>query len=298
MGNNQKPIKAALYESAYDQHLLAHHFRPGAVVITTNLGGRGSDYKVDLESSPRGLHCIIAFNTDEERILQQAKGRAGRAGQPGSYQIIALEKLKQKQDPRQIVANLKAVVENDLWFGVYRVFNIAINAVKVEVKQSTSSSYVSPADRRKEAEEKASNTAKTKTIIDNKTGDRIAVLTPEQMKELRNRFLWWCSSGETRTRLEGSKAVCMSMKSGGTNMQMTRAADNNIMLKSGGVKSPRHNFYADIFRDFKRYVKQGGGINERLWADDTDKVVAEKLDELLTPHLRKLQRLNGKFVSS
>ena len=44
-------VSAALYQSAHDEHLLGRRFVPGDVVIATNLGGRGSDYKVRSDSS-------------------------------------------------------------------------------------------------------------------------------------------------------------------------------------------------------------------------------------------------------
>lgn len=167
------------------------------------IAGRGSDYKVDLTKAPRGLHAIIAFDSDETRIVEQARGRdpseardvgpcglrtdalrggmsvtvrrwlfiavclysqaigrTGRAGAPGSFQLIAHETLKQRQEPADVIRQLHQVtrlvtrrcafacraakrlrtfpartrgvqvVLNDAWFGIYQVLS---QVVSVEV---------------------------------------------------------------------------------------------------------------------------------------------------------------------
>lgn len=64
---------------------------PKAITIATNTGGRGIDIKLSPESIELGgLHVLITFYPDSERVEYQARGRAGRQGEPGSSEIIAI----------------------------------------------------------------------------------------------------------------------------------------------------------------------------------------------------------------
>lgn len=62
---------------------------PGKVTIATNAAGRGTDIILDLESEQNGgLHVLLTFYPCSEREEQQAIGRSGRQGQPGTSQMI------------------------------------------------------------------------------------------------------------------------------------------------------------------------------------------------------------------
>ena len=115
-----KGLRPSIYESSTDKHILEEKLGPGRIIITTNLGGRGSDYQYDSVLSPQGLHVIIGFDSDEERILAQARGRAARAGNPGSWQKISFgPKLNQKPNLIYIKNNVRNTIGEDAIFEIY-----------------------------------------------------------------------------------------------------------------------------------------------------------------------------------
>jgi preprotein translocase subunit SecA len=116
-----KSLNPSIYEASSDKHILEEKLGPYRIIITTNLGGRGSDYQYDEIKSPKGLHVIIGFDSDEERILAQAKGRAGRAGNPGSWKKISFGPiLRQKPDLNDIKQNVINTIGEDIIFEIYR----------------------------------------------------------------------------------------------------------------------------------------------------------------------------------
>ena len=115
-----RKLRPSIYEASTDKHILEEKLGPGQIIITTNLGGRGSDYQYDSVRAPHGLHVIIGFDSDEERILAQARGRAGRAGNPGSWQKISFgPKLKQKPKLDVIKNNVRQTIGEDAIFEIY-----------------------------------------------------------------------------------------------------------------------------------------------------------------------------------
>lgn len=70
-----------------EAELVAKAGEPGAVMVATNMAGRGTD----IELAPRvldggGLHVIIAGRNNSRRVDRQLIGRAARQGDPGSWQ--------------------------------------------------------------------------------------------------------------------------------------------------------------------------------------------------------------------
>ena len=63
--------------------------KPGDVVITTNLGARGTDFSTDeVVNKNGGLFVLVTFIPLNDRVEKQAFGRTGRRGAAGSCQII------------------------------------------------------------------------------------------------------------------------------------------------------------------------------------------------------------------
>ena len=63
--------------------------QPGRVTVATNLAGRGTD--IQLHPAVRdggGLHIVLTEYHESRRIDRQLFGRAGRQGDPGSYELI------------------------------------------------------------------------------------------------------------------------------------------------------------------------------------------------------------------
>lgn len=61
----------------------------GAVTIATSAGGRGMDIILSKDSILKGgLHVVVPEKMPNKRALEQAIGRAGRQGQPGSALIL------------------------------------------------------------------------------------------------------------------------------------------------------------------------------------------------------------------
>lgn len=63
---------------------------PGRITVATNMAGRGTDIHLSPEVAARGgLHVILTEFHESGRIDRQLIGRAGRQGDPGSFETIA-----------------------------------------------------------------------------------------------------------------------------------------------------------------------------------------------------------------
>jgi len=73
-----------------DQSLfLNRQIEPRTIILSTNLCGRGTDIKITKECEKNGgLHIILTFNAESERVENQALGRAARKGEKGSGKIM------------------------------------------------------------------------------------------------------------------------------------------------------------------------------------------------------------------
>lgn len=76
-------------QSKKEEEILAIAGYPGRVTIATNTAGRGTDIKLEEDSNDNGgLHVLITFFSESDRVERQARGRAGRQGQKGSTEVI------------------------------------------------------------------------------------------------------------------------------------------------------------------------------------------------------------------
>ncbi|GAA3746206.1 DEAD/DEAH box helicase [Sphingorhabdus rigui] len=95
--------------------IIAEAGAQGAVTIATNMAGRGTDIILaDTVRDAGGLHIILTELHESARLDRQFFGRAGRQGDPGTYEIIASleDEILVRNVPR-IAARLAAMAESD-----------------------------------------------------------------------------------------------------------------------------------------------------------------------------------------
>ena len=76
-------------QDAAEAELVAQAGTPGRITVATNMAGRGTD--IELASGVAahgGLHVILTEFSDSGRIDRQLFGRAGRQGDPGSFEVL------------------------------------------------------------------------------------------------------------------------------------------------------------------------------------------------------------------
>jgi preprotein translocase subunit SecA len=80
-------------QDAGEAAIIARAGEPGCITVATNMAGRGTD--IHLAAGVRaagGLHVVLTEFHDSGRIDRQLYGRAGRQGDPGSFEsLVALD---------------------------------------------------------------------------------------------------------------------------------------------------------------------------------------------------------------
>ncbi len=90
---------------AEEAGIIARAGRAGAVTVSTNMAGRGTDIILDPAARQAGGLAVIATERhDEQRVDRQLFGRAGRQGDPGSAEaFVSLEdQLVQRAGPKML----------------------------------------------------------------------------------------------------------------------------------------------------------------------------------------------------
>lgn len=104
--------------------------QPGAIMVATNMAGRGTDIKLGPGvAEAGGLHVILTERHGASRVDRQLFGRAGRQGDPGSVRcIIALDDdlvLKHAARPAAILRRRYAGRSGPLPRGLAKLFDWA-----------------------------------------------------------------------------------------------------------------------------------------------------------------------------
>jgi preprotein translocase subunit SecA len=92
----QAGVKSVILNARQDKEeadIVSRAGQPGRVTVATNMAGRGTDIELHpFAKSAGGLHVILTEYHESSRIDRQLFGRAGRQGDPGSFEsIVSLE---------------------------------------------------------------------------------------------------------------------------------------------------------------------------------------------------------------
>lgn len=97
-----------------EEAIIAEAGEARKVTLATNMAGRGTDIILSQESlKAGGLHVILTFYPESKRVEDQAIGRAGRQGQPGSSQMILCSEDFQTSGMPQAMEILLQLIEGD-----------------------------------------------------------------------------------------------------------------------------------------------------------------------------------------
>lgn len=109
------------YQQKEDREIASATYSSGDIIISTTLGSRGTDWRVE---APKGLHVLCSYIPENRRTAVQISGRAGRKGRPGSYrEIIFLGDDENNIDEfRQISENFRQSALRDIYTKIYLSF--------------------------------------------------------------------------------------------------------------------------------------------------------------------------------
>jgi preprotein translocase subunit SecA len=84
------PVVLNARQDADEAEIIARAGHRNGVTVATNMAGRGTDILLSAEARKAGgLHVILTEYHESARIDRQLYGRAGRQGDPGSFEVIA-----------------------------------------------------------------------------------------------------------------------------------------------------------------------------------------------------------------
>ena len=87
------PVILNARQDQQEAQIVAGAGQPGRVMVATNMAGRGTDIQLHpAVQAVGGLHVVLTEYHESGRVDRQLFGRAGRQGDPGSYEsIVALD---------------------------------------------------------------------------------------------------------------------------------------------------------------------------------------------------------------
>lgn len=136
-----RPELIRSYTREYESLSVVDNLKPGEVIISTNLAGRGTDIKLSKQLiDSGGLHVCLTFLPSNYRVEEQAYGRAARNGEPGTARLIfrttrqsachsaaQVIDIKKQRDINELkrLADIKSYHETQIepeekWFGKFR----------------------------------------------------------------------------------------------------------------------------------------------------------------------------------
>lgn len=104
--------KIKMYKTDTDSVVVENKLKPGEIVITTNIAGRGTDFQLSKDIDKQGgLHVCLTFLPINSRVEEQNLGRTSRQGNCGTSQLVLyhryesnIENLKSKRNKKQDIA--------------------------------------------------------------------------------------------------------------------------------------------------------------------------------------------------
>ena len=93
VGAGLRPVILNARQDRQEAEIVASAGQPGRITVATNMAGRGTDIQLHpAVKHAGGLHVVLTEYHEARRIDRQLFGRAGRQGDPGSYEsIVALD---------------------------------------------------------------------------------------------------------------------------------------------------------------------------------------------------------------
>ncbi|CAG9116150.1 unnamed protein product [Plutella xylostella] len=133
--------KIILFKTDDDTHVVEKLIKPGEVILTTNIAGRGTDIKLDKAVDEKGgLHVCLTFLPINTRVEQQNVGRTSRTGNRGTSQLILLnqerdiKEIKRQRDEKQNNAIAEAEKAVEVVITKEMVFAKFLNMLKNDIK--------------------------------------------------------------------------------------------------------------------------------------------------------------------
>lgn len=107
----ESSVKRYTRSDSLETRLVDHPLNPGDIIVSTALGGRGTEFKLPTKITANcGLHVAIALFSSNSRQKKQNAGRAARKSDPGSVQhIIKLPKTTKVYDPINTLKTIKRI---------------------------------------------------------------------------------------------------------------------------------------------------------------------------------------------